>query len=73
MPLELDGEPRLRTVSLTLQFLSPAKLGDWVEGRAELMRATRTLAFVRGDARVGERAVLEMSGIFDLKPPGRAD
>ena len=30
------------TVHMTTDFLGPAHLGDWVEGRAKIMRQTRT-------------------------------
>ena len=29
----------LPTVSMTFDFVAPAKVGDWVEGRSELVRA----------------------------------
>jgi uncharacterized protein (TIGR00369 family) len=58
---------KVRTVSLTVDFLSGARLGDWVEGSAELVRATRTMAFVQGVASVGDRPVIRMNGIFHLR------
>jgi acyl-coenzyme A thioesterase PaaI-like protein len=63
------GGSGLRTVSLTVDFLSSAMLGEWVEGSAELIRATRTLAFAQGTARVGDRIVIRMNGIFSLPRP----
>jgi uncharacterized protein (TIGR00369 family) len=35
----------LPTVSMTFDFVAPAKVGAWVEGRAEVVRQTRTLLF----------------------------
>jgi len=35
----------LPTVSMTFDFVAPAKVGDWVEGRAEVVRQTRSLLF----------------------------
>jgi uncharacterized protein (TIGR00369 family) len=63
------GGSGLRTVSLTVDFLSSAKLGEWVEGSAELIRATRSLAFAQGTARVGDRIIIRMNGIFSLPRP----
>jgi uncharacterized protein (TIGR00369 family) len=56
-----------RTVSLSVDFLSAAMLGEWVEGSAHMIRATRTLAFVQGQALVGDRPVLRMNGIFSIR------
>ena len=33
----------LPTVSMTFDFVAPARVGDWVEGRAEVVRQTRSL------------------------------
>lgn len=63
------GQSGLRTVSLTVDFLSSAMLGQWVEGSAEMIRATRTLAFVQGTARVDDRIIIRMNGIFSLPRP----
>jgi uncharacterized protein (TIGR00369 family) len=57
----------VRTVSLTTDFLSAAKLGDWVDGSAEMVRETRTLAFVEGRACVAGRLLLRMNAIFSLR------
>jgi uncharacterized protein (TIGR00369 family) len=35
----------LPTVSMTFDFVAPAKVGDWVEGRCEVVRQTRSLLF----------------------------
>src|ERR1700735_3333117 len=40
----------LPTVNLTCDFLAPAPLGAWVEGRAEALRAGRSLLFAQGVA-----------------------
>lgn len=38
----------LPTVSMTCDFLAPAGLGDWLEGRVEVHRVTRNLLFASG-------------------------
>jgi acyl-coenzyme A thioesterase PaaI-like protein len=64
-----EDRPAPRTVSLSVDFLSAAMLGEWVDGSAELVRVTKTLAFVQGIARVGDRPLLRMNGIFSLRRP----
>jgi acyl-coenzyme A thioesterase PaaI-like protein len=58
-----------RTVSLTIDFLAAAKLGDWVEGSAGLVGATRNLVFVQGQACVAGEPIIRMNGIFSLRKP----
>lgn len=57
------------TVSTTIDFMSPAVLGDWIEARCELLQRTRNLLFCQTVARVGERAVFRSSSIFKIGKP----
>lgn len=57
------------TVSTTIDFLSPAVRGDWLEGRCELLRRTRNLLFCQTVARVGDRPVFRSSSIFKIGKP----
>lgn len=52
------------TVRMVVDFLAPARLGDWVEGSAELTRATKSLVFVDATLKVGRRTVLTASGVY---------
>lgn len=54
------------TLRMTTDFLAPARLGDWVEGRAIVTRRTRSLCYVRGEARVGERRIATADAVFRL-------
>ncbi len=54
------------TLRMTTDFLAPARIGDWVEGHAAVTRATRSLCYVRGEARVGERRVAAADAVFRL-------
>ena len=56
------------TVNLTCDFLAPAPVGCWVEGRLQVMRATRNLVFCQGSFTVDGQPVVAMSGI--AKPIG---
>ncbi len=56
----------LPTVSMTFDFVAPARVGDWVEGRAELIRQTRTLLFTNIYLTVGEQKILRASSIAKI-------
>ncbi len=52
------------TVRLLTDFLSAAKLGDWVEGSAEITGDEEGFVTVKGRIWVGERAVMTGTGVF---------
>lgn len=52
------------TVSLTADFLSGARLGDWLEAHAIVTRMGQRLAYASCDLRVGDRHVLRSSAVF---------
>jgi uncharacterized protein (TIGR00369 family) len=54
------------TIRLVADYVGMARRGDWIEGRARMIRQTRTLAFVEGGLSVGRRPVLNASGVFRL-------
>ena len=56
----------LPTVNMTFDFVAPARLGDWVEGRAEVVRQTRTLLFSNIYLTVGEEKILRASCIAKI-------
>jgi uncharacterized protein (TIGR00369 family) len=59
--------PRLLpTVSLALDFLQPIPLGAWVEGRAQLLRAGRRLAFIQDLLTVDGVPAVRASGAFSV-------
>jgi acyl-coenzyme A thioesterase PaaI-like protein len=59
------------TVRLTCDFLSGAKLGDWVEAGGETLSAEDGLYVVRGRVWCGEATLMTGTGIF--KPIKRRD
>lgn len=59
----------LPTVHLACDFLAPAPLGAWIEGRAEALTATRNLLFVQGLATADGVACLRANGIFKITAP----
>lgn len=59
------------TVRLTLDFLSSARLGDWVEGGGEVLSTADDLFVVRGKIWSGDRLLMTGTGVF--KPIQRRD
>jgi uncharacterized protein (TIGR00369 family) len=56
------------TPTVTLTYLAPVLLGDWLEGHATLLRATHNLLFSQVIAKVGDKPVFRSSGIFKIGP-----
>jgi acyl-coenzyme A thioesterase PaaI-like protein len=62
--VEALGHMSLATISLNHEFVAAADVGDWLIGRAEIIRRTGSLVFIRGAIRRGEDVVLNSSGIW---------
>ena len=56
------------TVHISIDYLGPVSLGDWLEGDSTLLKATRNLLFCQTIAKVQERLVFRSSGIFKVGP-----
>jgi len=56
----------LPTVSMTFDFVAPARRGDWIEGRAEVVRQTRSLLFTDIALTVGDTRILRASQIAKI-------
>ncbi|WP_170979455.1 PaaI family thioesterase [Roseomonas sp. HF4] len=52
------------TIQLNTHFVSGAKAGDFLVARAEAVRATRSVVFVRGQIMCGERIVATADGVW---------
>jgi uncharacterized protein (TIGR00369 family) len=61
-----SGRRRCATISLNNEFVTAARKGDWIEGRPEVVRVTRSVVFVRGTLTVGDKTILSSSGIWKL-------
>lgn len=57
-----DDSPHV-TVSLNGEFIGPARIGDLIEGRGEVVRAGGSLTFVRGVIETGGQPMLSFSGV----------
>lgn len=64
--LEAIGWGPAATVSLNCNFVSSAVPGDWIEGRAEVVRVTRSLVFVRGTLSTRDAVVLTADGLWKI-------
>ena len=58
----------LPTVSLQIDYLAPAPVGAWVEGEAQVLRATRSLVFMQGLVSADGAPAARVSGIFKIGP-----
>jgi|SRR5215217_4691945 len=60
------------TVRLTCDFLSAAKLGDWVEGSSEIIAEEDDLYTVRGKLWSGDRVLMTGTAVYKVigaRPP----
>ncbi len=57
-------EAACATVTLNTDFVSGAVIGDWLVCRGAVTRETRSLVFIQGEVRCGERVVMTASGIW---------
>lgn len=54
----------LVTVTLSTDFIAPARLGDWVEAYVDVQHVGSRMAFANCTLHVGERRILRASGVF---------
>jgi uncharacterized protein (TIGR00369 family) len=54
------------TVSMTADFLSGAREGEWLEAHVVITRIGKRLAYANCDLKVGDRQVLRSSAVFAL-------
>ncbi len=54
------------TVSMNTNFLSGAKLDDWLEAKAAIDRKGGRTAYASGSIRSGDRMVMTMSGVLAI-------
>jgi uncharacterized protein (TIGR00369 family) len=59
----------LPTINLQIDYLAASPLGAWVQGQAQLLRATRALVFMQGLVHADDAVVARVSGIFKIGPP----
>lgn len=65
-----DAErPRLQpvTVTLTVNYLAAARLGDWLEARVQIDRLGGRTAYASGSIWRGAEPIATMSGVFAVR------
>jgi acyl-coenzyme A thioesterase PaaI-like protein len=66
---EALGHARIVTVQLQMQYLSVARVGEFLTCRPEIVRQSASLLFVRGLFHVGEKAIASADGIWKVIEP----
>ena len=61
-----SGEGSWVTAQLSLDFLGPARLGDWLEAHARITKSGRTLSFAECTLFAASRPVMRAHGVFML-------
>ncbi|MGN6515134.1 MAG: PaaI family thioesterase [Rhizomicrobium sp.] len=54
------------TVSLTCDFVAPARLGDVIESRVRVTRRTRTIVFLSCELVTGDKLLMVGSGVWKI-------
>lgn len=60
-----DRQPQA-TIQLDVQFIAPVEVGQFIWADAEVVRRTRSLIFMAGRLRAGDRTVATASGIWKV-------
>jgi uncharacterized protein (TIGR00369 family) len=63
------GRRFLPTINLQVDFLGPSAKDAWVQGEAQLLRATRNMVFMQGLVTADDKNVARVSGIFKIGAP----
>jgi acyl-coenzyme A thioesterase 13 len=61
---DAEDEKDRATVSLTVDYLKPAKPGDWIESRARVDRVGGTLAFADCSLTVDDREIVRARAVW---------
>jgi uncharacterized protein (TIGR00369 family) len=67
-----DAKSAAVTIHLSLDYLSMARAGEWVQGEAQVTRRARDIAFAESRAFVGAKDVVRATAVFKLMDRHRA-
>lgn len=56
------------TISVATDFLAAVPAGAWLEGSADVLRATKSLVFLQGTAAADGATALRFSGVYRIGP-----
>jgi acyl-coenzyme A thioesterase PaaI-like protein len=62
----LGPQARAATISLDVKFISGSGTGDMLMGTAKILKKTRSLVFVQGEVRCGEKLISTAEGIWKV-------
>jgi acyl-coenzyme A thioesterase PaaI-like protein len=60
---------RTATIELSMHYVSSVDIGEFVEMECEIIRMTRSIAFMRGTLSVGSRIVATAEGVWKITVP----
>lgn len=63
------GHHGIATIHLGIDFIDVARVGDFVEVKAEITRATKSIVFIRGALMVGDRVIANADGLWKILGP----
>lgn len=58
----------LPTITMTLDYLAPALLGDWIESRVAIVHRTPRMAFVQATLSGRDGPVIRGNAVFRIRP-----
>jgi uncharacterized protein (TIGR00369 family) len=61
-----DAKATAVTIHLSIDYLSMARMGEWVQGEARLTRRTRDVAFAEARVFVGAKDVTRATAVFKI-------
>ena len=62
----LTGDKPHATIEINMQFIAGVNIGDFVEAHCAVVRETRSVLFIEGKLKVGNRIVASASGIWKI-------
>jgi uncharacterized protein (TIGR00369 family) len=71
LTVDPTGRAPFLTVSMTVNYHAAARAGETLEAEGIVTGGGRSLTFVGGDLRVGDRLIATATGVFKRVPPGR--
>lgn len=63
---ELGPKVRAATISLDVKFIAASSTGDVLIGTAKVLKKTRSLVFMQGEMRCGEKLIATAEGIWKV-------
>jgi uncharacterized protein (TIGR00369 family) len=66
---DFEGKRHTPTISLTIDYLAPTRLGDWVEAEVKLVKVTSTMVFTQALFTAQGSIVARSSAIYRYYSP----